>query len=370
MSKRLISVALVVCGFVVAALAQKPSPTPVVKVDDPNDVIKVNSRLVVVPTSVTDASGNTIQGLTANDFKINEEGRPQTIESVAPGEAVPLEIALLFDVSASTDAMFGYELETAASFLQGVMKPQDRASVFSIGETPVLVQPRDTADKAVVAIRSLKPTKGYTAFYDTVSAAADYLRKNAPEHSRRVIVVISDGEDTNSAYIAKAMQEGYRKLGDKINTMDSKAVYELTVQYNLNASLAERQRMLQLLQNVDTVFYSINPAGSSYQLNKISVFGQQNMERFATDTGGTAFIPKFLSTDTKLSYDNATNTRLNNEMLDKIFRQLASELRSQYLVQYYSDAEFPNGKFVNLKVTVPTHPDAKVRARQGYYVKN
>ncbi len=370
MPKRLFIITLIVCALVASALAQKPTPTPVVKIDDPNDVIKVNSRLVVVPASVTDANGNTIPGLTANDFKINEEGRNQTIDSVAPGEKVPLEIALLFDVSASTDAMFGYELETAGSFLQGVMKPDDRASVFSIGETPVLVQPRDTTDKAVAAIKSLRPTKGYTAFYDTVSAAADYLRKNAPEHSRRVIVVVSDGEDTYSSRIVSAMQEGYRKLGKKIDTMDTKAVYEFTVQNNLSASLAERQRVLQLLQNVDTVFYSINPAGSSYQLNKVSVFGQENMERFAQDTGGTAFIPKFMSTDTKLSYDNATNTRLNNEMLDKIFRQLASELRSQYLVQYYSDAEFPNGKFVNLKVAVPTHPDAKIRARQGYYVKN
>jgi VWFA-related protein len=372
MSNRI--VALLISGLILAlcgisAFSQKPTPTPVVKIDDPGEVIKVNSRLVVVPTSVTDGNGNTVPGLTANDFKISEEGKNQTIESVAPGEKVPLEIALLFDISASTDAMFGYETETAASFLAGVMKPDDRASVFTIGEKPVLVQPRDTAAKAVAAIKTVQPTKGYTAFYDTVSAAADYLRKNAPEHSRRVIVVISDGEDTNSTYIAKAMQDGYRKLGNRINTMDSKAVYELTVQNNLNASLAERQRVVQLLQNVDSVFYSINPAGSSYQLNKISVFGQQNMDKFARDTGGTAFIPKFLSTDTKVSYDNATNTRLNQEMLDKIFRQLASELRSQYLVQYYSDAEFPNGKFVKLGVSVPTHPDAKVRARQGYYVK-
>ena len=65
-----------------------------------------------------------------------------------------------------------------------------------------------------------------------------------------------------------------------------------------------------------------------------------------------------------------TNTRRNNETLDQIFRQLASELRSQYLVQYYSDAEYPNGKFVKLNVAVPTHSGAKIRARQGYYVKN
>ena len=116
--------------------------------------------------------------------------------------------------------------------------------------------------------------------------------------------------------------------------------------------------------------YSVNPGGGSYQLNKISLFGQENMERFAVDTGGTAYAPKFQSVDNKVNYDNATNTRLNNEMLDRIFRQLGSELRSQYLVQYYSEPDYANGKFVKLDLTVPTHPGVKVRARQGYYVKN
>jgi len=362
-------VAIVLSLSSMVGYSQKPTPTPA-KLDDPNDVIKVTSRLIVVPTSVTDAQGNAVQNLTPNDFKILEEGKPQTIESVSPGEKVPLEIALLFDVSASTDSMFNYELDTAGRFLAGVMRPEDRASVFTIGQKPILVQGRDTADKAVAAIKTIQPTKGFTAFYDTVTMAADYLRQNAPERSRRVIVVISDGEDNNSSHVAKAIQDGYRKLGDKINAMDSKTLYAATVQNNLDASLAERQRVLQLLQNADTVFYSVNPGGGSYQLNKISVFGQENMERFANDTGGTAYAPKFQSVDNKVNYDNATNTRLNNEMLDRIFRQLGSELRSQYLVQYYSEPDFANGKFVKLDVTVPTHPGVKVRARQGYYVKN
>jgi hypothetical protein len=56
-------------------------------------------------------------------------------------------------------------------------------------------------------------------------------------------------------------------------------------------------------------------------------------------------------------------------MLDRIFTQLANELRAQYLVQYYSEAEFPNNKYVKLDVAVD-RPGTKVRARQGYYVKN
>jgi Ca-activated chloride channel family protein len=359
--------ALLITG-VHTSLAQNPTPTPLPLNDD--GVIKVSSRLVVVPASVTDANGNPVEGLTAQDFKISEEGRAQNIESIGSADKVPLEIALLFDVSASTDKMFNFELETAAKFLKSVMRPEDRATIFTIGERSVMIQPRDTADKSVISIRNITPTKGYTAFYDAVGEAALYLRKNAPEGTRRVVLVISDGEDTNSDRIAAAIQAGYKKLGNQINTIDSKSLYNLTVANRNAANTAERIRVLQLLQNADTVFYSINPAGSSYQLNQMSVFGQQNMEKFAGDTGGTAFLPKFLPTDTKEKYQNDVNTRTNGEKLDRIFRQLASELRSQYLIQYYSESDYATGRYVKLDVNVPGHGSPRVRARQGYYVKN
>lgn len=358
--------AIILAAFC-SAYSQNPTPTPQPLNGD--DVIKVSSRLIVVPVSVTDANGNPVEGLTSQDFRIAEEGKSQQIESVGTADKVPLEIALLFDISASTDKMFQFELETAAKFLKDVMRPEDRATIFTIGEKPMLIQPRDNADKAIATIRNIQPTKGFTAFYDAVADAAVYLRRNAPEASRKVVLVISDGEDTNSARISKALQDGYRKLGEKINTLDDKTRYNLTVTNRNNAAQAERVRVLQLLQNADSVFYSINPAGSSYQLNKMSVFGQENMEKFAGDTGGTAFLPKFLPIDTKEQYTNGPNSVKNAAMLDRIFRQLASELRSQYLIQYYSEADFANGRYVKLDVNT-TRGGAKVRARQGYYVKN
>lgn len=362
--KNILVVAVFLFTFAISAICQTPTP----KQDD--EVIKVNSRLVVVPVSVTDAGGQAVTGLSSKDFRVAEEGKNQTIENVGNADAVPLEIVLLFDISASTDAMFKFEQETAAKFLKDVMKSSDRATVFTIGEKPVLVQPRDTSERSVAAIQSITPTKGFTAFYDSVGAAAAYLRKNAPEGTRRVILVISDGEDTNSDRIAKAIQDGYRKMGEKINTLDDKTRYNLTVTNRNNAALAERIRILQLLQNADTVFYSINPAGSSFQLNKMSVFGQENMQKFAEDTGGTAFLPKFQPIDSKDTYQNSSNTRKNTEMLDLIFRQLANELRSQYLIQYYSESDFPVNKYVKLDVGVSTRSNVRIRARQGYYVKN
>src|SRR5688572_18726348 len=85
--------------FSLSALAQTPTPTPAA-VDD-NEPIRVSSRLVVVPVSVTDASGQPVLGLTAQDFFVSEENRPQTIERVSDADKVPLEIALLFDISSS-----------------------------------------------------------------------------------------------------------------------------------------------------------------------------------------------------------------------------------------------------------------------------
>ena len=196
------------------------------------------------------------------------------------------------------------------------------------------------------------------------------MEKNAPSGTRRVVVVISDGEDTNSTRVAKAIQDGYRRAGDKVNTLDNKALYALTVTNRNEASMKERTRVLKALQDADTVFYSVNPAGSSYQLNQMSVFGQQNMEAFANDTGGTAFLPKFAPIDTKDDLMNAANLKKNNVVLEGIFKQLANELRAQYLIQYYSDSEYPQNKFVKLNIAVPTRSDAKVRARDGYFVKN
>ena len=357
--------------FAASAQTAAPQPTPPpAKTEDDGEVIKVDSRLVVVPVSVVDANGQPVLNLKAQDFKISEENKPQEVAQVSDAEKVPLEIALLFDVSASTDAMFKFEQETAAQFLRDVMRPEDRASVFTIGESPVLIQPREVAEKAAIAINTIQPTKEFTAFYDTVYAAADYLQKNTPQGRRKVVIVISDGEDTNSLRIAAAIQDGYLKLGQKINTLDAKSLRQLTVASRDDAALRERGRVLKSLQDADTVFYSINPAGSSYQLNKISQFGQLNMETFADDTGGAAFLPKFQPIDTKDSLQNSSNVKQNQATLTKIFQQLTNELQAQYLVQYYSDENFPNGKFVKLDVELANPQNFRLRARQGYFAKN
>lgn len=351
------------------AFGQTPVPKATPKISDDDGVIKVESRLVVIPASVTDANGQPVQGLTKEDFRVVEEGKPQKIDNVGSADAVPLEIALLFDVSASTDAMFKFEQETAAKFLLDVMKPKDRATIFTVGQTPILVQGRDTAERSVMSVKSIAATKGATAFFDTVSMASTYLRKNAPEGTRRVMVVISDGEDNFSEAVKNVERKIESNIVDNKNDPNYEQTRKVVVQAQDASKRAERARVSKALQDADTVFFSINPAGSSYTLNQISVFGEENMQTFANETGGTAFLPKFAPVDTKDNYQNESNIRKNQQILDRIFSELASELRAQYLIQYYPEGEYANGRFVKLSVTLANPSRGKVRAREGYYVK-
>lgn len=368
--QRIIGILSVIIALSFSVFAQTTKPTPPTKAEDDGEVLRIESRLVIVPVSVLDANGQAVMGLKAQDFRVLEENKLQEIAQVSDAEKVPLEIALLFDISATTNPMFEFEQEIAAKFLQEVMRPDDRATIFTVGSSPVIVQARNSAEKSAIAIKTIQPTKQFTAFFDTVSAASEYLQENSPSGRRKVIIVISDGEDTNSLRIRKAIDNGYRRLGEKINTLNSKMLYEFTRANHDAANDKELDRVMKIIQNTDAVFYSVNPAGNSFQLNKVSVKGQNNLQKFASETGGTAFLPKILPINLKDNLQNEQNKRLNQDLLVKIFRQLANELQAQYLVQYYSEGDFPTNKYVKLDVSLQNQKNLRVRARQGYFVKN
>src|SRR2546428_843355 len=180
----------------------KPTPTPAPPKDEDFDVIRVNSNLVMVPVSVTDATGQPVHGLQVSDFHLEEEGRPQQIVEIGNPDQVPLDIAILFDVSSSVSqkGFFAFQQKAAASFLKQVLKPSDRAAIFTITDQPTLVEPLATAENAAAKLVTIPAASSPvpTAFYDTVIAAAKYLIANSPERRRRVIVVISDGDDNFS----------------------------------------------------------------------------------------------------------------------------------------------------------------------------
>jgi len=320
----------------------KPTPTPTPIREEDIDVVKVTSNLVMVPVSVVDPTGEPVRGLQLTDFHLEEQGRQQEIAQLGNPEEVPLEIALLIDVSGSTNSRFSFEKEAAASFLKQVLKPVDRATVYMIDRTPVLKFTAAKADEASTGVRAIEPSvdKGPTAFFDTVVEAAQYLADKTPAQHRRVILVVSDGVDNFSEKVKKSIgttKEEQEAVGaaarDRIN----------------DRVLAEVQRDVQ---KADAVFYSINPAGETMHLNILTKRGQDGMKQIADATGGNAFVPDRV------------------EDLNPVFKQIAAELRGQYLLQYYSNSQAPTAEFRKIRVTVPSHTNARVRARQGYYPKN
>ena len=331
----------------------RPTPTPEPPPDAEEDVVRVTSNLVVVPVSVTDAAGEAVTGLQLSDFRLEEEGRAQQLAAVGDAEQVPLDIALVFDVSSSVTKNFEFQKQSAAGFLRQVLKPIDRAALFTIAERPTLVQPLAGAAEATAGLSKLRAAEKSTgtAFYDTVTAAARYLGSNAPERNRRVILVLTDGEDNFSDGVRDATIAAL----NRVNKDEDKPDEERLMAIAANTTTPHRralQNMAREVQRADAVFYSINPSGPGLRLNVISQRAQDNMQQVALTTGGNSFVPARL------------------EDLDAVFRRIAAELRAQYLLQYLSNNEAaPAGKFLRIKVGAPARPGLTIRARQGYYKK-
>jgi Ca-activated chloride channel homolog len=307
MGKRLLYSLLVI-------LSALPMTSAYPRESEQRPVIRVSADLVLVPVSVTDEAGRPVPDLTERDFRILENGLPQTIVRMdEPGKS-PVELVLLIDVSGSVKSRFEFEQAAGAAFLRRVVGPERRVTVLSVGSEVRLVQPRtERAEQAVAGLNALSPTRETTAFFDALAEAARMMRLTAPSDARRAVMVISDGEDNDS------MEHGF-------------------------------QSALRELQLSDALFYAINPAGSAVRLNRISREAHRVMEQLALATGGAAYLPAQI------------------EELPAIFDRVAAELETQYLLAYYSSDRSGDDAFRRIDVSVPARPGVKVRARQGYYL--
>jgi Ca-activated chloride channel family protein len=327
----------------------KPTPTPKPPEEEKLDVVRVTSNLVMVPVSVTDQQGQAVQGLRVADFRLEEEGKQQEISGIGDPEQVPLAIALLFDVSSSVGGkgFFTSQQNAAATFLRLVMKPADKAAIFTITGTPTIIQPLSSADASAAKMLTIPPPVANvpTAFYDTVTAAAKYLTDNAPSNYRRVIVVLSDGDDNFSEQIRDL------SIATASATLSGQKIAPGTLSASQRAHQLAVAQVEKLVQQADAIFYAVNPGGPSIKLNQIAMRAERGMESIAETTGGTAFVPD------------------SDKDLERVFRQVAAELRGQYLLQYYANAEAAPGQFRRIQVLVPARNDVRVRARQGYYKK-
>ncbi|HYN83903.1 MAG TPA: VWA domain-containing protein [Pyrinomonadaceae bacterium] len=274
-----------------------------------DEVVRVDSNLVSVPATVVDAFGRSVNDLRQQDFELRVDGKPKPIGEVMRAET-PVRLAILFDNSASLSKAREFEKQAAVRFFQKVMRPADQAAVYSVSTVPVLARPLTSDVRQLVRTIELFPEpEGATALFDTIAKAAEYLR---PHEGRKVILLVSDGNDTVSE---KSFDEALKQ-----------------------ALASDCQIYVVGTGDID------NP----HQLDSLA---KRRLAVFAQQTGGAVSIPQSV------------------EDLDAAFERISNDISEQYVVSYYPTDDPPDGRFRALSLSVVTRPNLRVRARRGYYAR-
>lgn len=297
-----------------------PNATPPKSDDEGDDVIKVNSTLVPIPASVTDAQGRTITNLRLEDFELIVDNQAAEISEISRSQS-PVRLALLFDNSSSVLQAREFEKKAAIRFFKQVIRPdKDMAALFSVATISRLEQPltRDVS-QIVQSINAFPIPEGATALLDGVVKAANYLRS---AEGRRVIVIVSDGEDT---------------LSD--------ATFEDTVRAAQSANC-----QIYIVKTTD--FETFKQTGiRKANANIRALTAERRMQELAAQTGGAVHSP------------------IDEKELEFAFNRISAELSDQYILNYYPSEQTTGGQFRTIALRVKNNANATVRARQGYYIR-
>jgi Ca-activated chloride channel family protein len=279
--------------------------------DEGDDVLRVSSNLVPVPTTVVDSRGAAITTLTLDDFELRVDGQVHAISELNRSET-PVRMAMLFDNSGSLSSSREFEKHAAVRFFENVLRPVDQAAIYSVSTDVLLSQPMTNNVRVLQrTIESFGRAEGSTSLYDGVFAALVYLR---PFSGRRVIVIVSDGRDTTSRH-----------------------------DHDFDATLKRLQGDECQVYVVQTGLYD--------NANVRDLAAERRMQEFAAQTGGAVYIPK------------------NVEDLDIAFSQIAADLAQQYVLSYYPPEDKRDGRYHNISVRVKNKSDLRIRARKGFLVK-
>jgi Ca-activated chloride channel homolog len=156
--------------------------------------------LVVLNVTVTDPAGRFVSDLSAADFQVREDGHPQQVVLFMPGTA-PLSLLLLVDSSSSMDEEMSYVQQSLEEFVHQ-LRPQDSAELIDFDLRPKVLQPstrdRNLLAAAVKRLRGGGSTSLYNALYITLRQLPEITSAMPGDPRRRVVVLLSDGEDTSS----------------------------------------------------------------------------------------------------------------------------------------------------------------------------
>ena len=295
---------LVFATALVALLVQRPSYSQ----DEQRYQFRVTVDLVSLNVTVTDTKNRFVTDLLEEDFAVYEDGISQRI-SVFSREDLPIRMVLLLDTSASMDEKMTFAQEAAVNFV-GEMKDDDLTEVVEFGSKASVLQPF-TADREKLN-RAIRMTQagGTTALFNALYMSLKNLNRRRQDIRRQAIVVLSDGEDTNS--------------------------------------LVSFEQVMELAKDTDVTIYTISLRQRSGRRSRSFSEAEFVLKKLAEETGGQWFFPGEIGE------------------LESVYARIATELKSQYNLGYESNNPKRDGSWRRVVVQT-SYPNLLVRAKLGYY---
>lgn len=287
---------LVLSVFIINTSSAQPS-------QDDDEVVRVNTDLVVLNVTVVDATGKYVHGLRSNEFKLFVDGREQPISNFGR-EETPFAAAVLLDTSGSMEQRMNLARSAAIRFLDE-LRETDVAAVYRFDYEIEKVQDYSSSRDLGEFVFNLR-AQGMTALNDAIVHAAVDLGQRA-EH-RRAIIVLSDGADTKSGASADKALEQALAANATIYTVDMSATGGAATRSQQNAAV---------LKN----------------------FSSRSGGRYVATPGGT--------------------------VMRDAFKGIAEELSNQYTLGFSLPANARDGKWHKLEVKL-SRPELTARARKGY----
>lgn len=351
MSSKRIAVALIAlfCLFASTVVAQKTRPAPPVRTDasgsqknkpnqkppqqDPDDGVetsddslRLGTELVNLTFSAVDRNNRVIGDIRQEELSILEDGRPQQIFTFKRETTLPINIAILMDLSGSQEYTFPQEKTAAGEFLRSVIRAgKDSAAILTFQDDVDLVQ-------------------GLTSRVETLNRAFDeiqYSRRFGAGSSRRQATALYDAVYITADEVLS--RDGNRGAAGDDN-VTRRAVILLTDGAD-NASSRKLEEAIDRAWRSGVVIYAIG-IGDRFRFEGVR---EDVLRRMSEETGGRAYFPHG-----------------PDDLLDD-FRQIESELRSQYLVAYSPTNPSHDGRFRRIEVRLAARPDVRVIHRRGYY---
>ena len=306
-------------GFYASAQTPTPSPTPTpTQEGDGNVVSKVFE--VRLPVTVTYKKKELILGLLRGDFLVYEDGVQQEVTFFSDEKTnPPVFVGVLMDTSESAKGKLLFSKEAAKNFIYTVTRlRKDKAAFMTFDHEVTLLQDfTDKLDLLDRAVDKVKKTGSQTSLYDAVWQFADEKLRNAP--GRRVIVIITDGDDTFSRATLK-------------DAIDIAQRTETTI-----FGISTKEGFLGSVPGVEAG--TVRDKGDKY------------LTELCEATGGEAFF---------------TGDML---ALEKAFLRISQELRSQYMITYRPANQNYDGKERKVEVRLANKEKADkydIRTKKSY----